>query len=62
MKKQSPYRQQIRYTRQEWEDILDIPEDHYCELIEVFWDNISQEWVFDCLIQENTVEVYHIDH
>lgn len=44
------YRKQLRYTKDEWEENLDIPEEDYCELIEVFWDNISQEWVLDCLI------------
>jgi len=45
-----PYRKQIRYTRDEWEDMLDISEDEYCELIEIWYDNITQSWVFDCLI------------
>ena len=44
------YRKQLRYTKDEWEETLYIPEEDYCELIEVFWDNIGQEWVFDCLI------------
>jgi len=47
-----PCRKQIRYTKDEWEENLDIPEEHYCELIEVWYDNILQEWVFDCLINE----------
>ena len=50
MQKAPPYRKQSRYTREEWEELLDIPENHYCELIEVWYDNIMQEWVFDCLI------------
>jgi hypothetical protein len=45
-----PYRKQVRYSHDEWEETLDIPEEHYCELIEIWWDNIDQSWVFDCLI------------
>ena len=48
--KKCPYREQWRLTRQELADNLDILETQYVETIDVWWDNIMQEWVLDCLI------------
>ena len=49
-----PYLKTIRYTKREWEDDLDIPETQYCEKVEVWWDKLTLEWVFECLINTQT--------
>ena len=46
----TPYRKEVRYTKQQWEDIVNIPASHYVEAIEITYNDLSQEWVFDCLI------------
>jgi len=46
------YRKQIRMTRAELEDDLGLPETDCLNEVEVWWDNILQEWVLDCLIEQ----------
>lgn len=49
-----PYYKQVRFSEEEWEALLDLPDGEYCESIEVSWD--GQEWVFDCLINEEATQ------
>jgi len=46
------YRKQIRRTRAELEEELDLPEGDVLNKVKVIWDNIGQEWVFDYLIEQ----------
>jgi len=46
------YRKQVRQTREALEEELDLPEGDVLNDVDVFWDNICQEWVFNYLIEQ----------
>lgn len=40
------YTKEERFSRDELEENLDLPEEHYVEEVIVGFDNIMQEWLF----------------
>jgi len=50
------YLKSLRYTRSELEDLLDLPETDYLNEVECSWDNIMQQWVFSCLIEQGAMK------
>jgi len=48
----SKYTKEVRMSRDELEENLDIPEEHHVEEVEVGFDGIMQEWLFTYTVND----------